>query len=419
LAKSEDELKDVERQWDEFQSTFTAPEALDDEQLKNAVVEDLSIVSKMTVEEYTLYQKWHEIHNKYPTHQGLFGTCLQDGEQELAINEIKNNIWVPNDPMDYVKLNPVMVYANGGELSTKWNTIRTFVSTMKNNNNIGRNLNYLVMDEVTGKYLGVICISSDFLDLTPRDKYIGWPRDVKTDQGLINHTAIGSTIVPLQPLGYNYTGGKLLALLCLCDEVQNKWKELYGDTLVGVTTTSLYGKSKTNQLSQYDRLQHWKKMGFTSGSVSYETTRSTTTEIVNWLKKNHTRKYFEWFVAKKLSGQPFKRDHKNRSNTFVYSKLNIPKNMIKSDHARGIYFSPLYNNTNEFLRKEITEDKLAKAFDTSYNSLVNVWKDKYAGKRIKSLVEQDRVSKETLFYDDLIYMDWEETKTKYLPQVGR
>ena len=54
-----------------------------------------------------------------------------------------------------------------------------------------------------------------------------------------------------------------------------------------------------------------------------------------------------------------------------------------------------------------------------YNALVNVWKDKYAGKRIRSLVEQDRVSKETLFYDDLIYMDWEETKAKYLQQVGR
>jgi len=34
-------------------------------------------------------------------------------------------------------------------------------------------------------------------------------------------------------------------------------------------------------------------------------------------------------------------------------------------------------------------------------------------------MEQDRVSKETLFYDDLIFMDWEKTKAKYLPQVGR
>ena len=419
MAKSEDELKDVERQWDIFQSTFEAPEALNDEQLKNAVVEDLTNVSKMTVEEYTLFQKWLEIHIKYPTHEALFGTCLQDGEQELAINKIKDNIWIPNDPMDYAKLKPVLVYTPEFDMQDTWNTIRNFTSTMKNNSNIGRNLSYIVQDDVTGKYLGVICISSDFLDLTPRDNHIGWSREVKTNQGMINHTAIGSTIVPLQPLGYNYTGGKLLALLCLCDKVQQDWKKQYGDTLIGVTTTSLYGKSKTNQLSQYDRLQHWKKMGFTSGSVSYEARKPTVKLMLDWLKKNHTRKYFEWYVAKNLDGMPYKRDHKNRSYTFMYSQLNVPKELIRSEHARGIYFSPLYTNTNEFLRKEISEKELAKAFDSSYDALVGLWKDKYAGKRIKSLVEQDRVSKETLFYDDLIYMDWEETKAKYLSQVGR
>lgn len=419
MAKSDEELKDVERQWDEFQQTFEAPEALSDEELKQVVTEDLKNVSAMTVEEYTLYQKWLEIHIKYPVHEGLFGSTLVNGQDEIDIKLTKENIWIPESPDDYTKLKPVLLYSNGNEMSTKWNTIRTFTSTMKNNNNIGRNLNYIVQDDVTGKYLGVICISSDFLDLTPRDNYIGWSRDVKTSQGMINHTAIGSTIVPLQPLGYNYTGGKLLALLCLCDEIQNRWKELYGDKLVGVTTTSLYGKNKAGGLSQYDRLQHWKKMGFTSGSVSYEARKPTVALMLNWLKKNHTRNYFEWYVAKNLDGMPYKRDHKNRSYTFIYNKLGIDKELIRSEHARGIYFSPLYTNTNEFLRKEITEDKLVKAFDTSYEALVGIWKDKYAGKRIKSLVEQGRVSSESLFYDDLIYMDWEETKEKYLTQVGR
>ena len=138
-----------------------------------------------------------------------------------------------------------------------------------------------------------------------------------------------------------------------------------------------------------------------------------------WLVKKYPRKYFEWFVAKKKSGQPYKRDHKNRSNTFIYSKLNIPKELIRSEHHRGIYFSPLYNNTNEFLRGEITEKDLTKSFDTSYKSLTDLWKEKYASKRIKSLSEQGRVSSETLFYDDLIYLTWEETKEKYLSQVGR
>jgi hypothetical protein len=108
-------------------------------------------------------------------------------------------------------------------------------------------------------------------------------------------------------------------------------------------------------------------MGYTSGSVSYETRKPTVKLMLDWLKKNHTRKYFEWYIAKNLDGMPYKRDHKNRSYTFIYSTLDIPKDLIRSEHARGIYFSPLYNNTNEFLRKEITEDKLDKSFDTSYD----------------------------------------------------
>ena len=174
MAKSDEELKSVELQWDAFQETFEEPEALTNDELKAVVIEDLTNVSKMSVEEYTLYQKWMEIHNKYPlVENGLFGAEL-NGDDELEIRSAKDNIWIPEDPMDYQKLKPVLIYTNKSELAEKWNTIRTFTSTMKNNSNIGRNLNYIVLDEVTGKYLGVICISSDFLDLTPRDNYIGW-----------------------------------------------------------------------------------------------------------------------------------------------------------------------------------------------------------------------------------------------------
>jgi len=416
---------DLERQWNDWlsQNDTSSFESLSDDNLREVVINDLTNVSKMTVEEYTLFQKWCEIHERYPTHvvSTLWGDEVQmvNKDDEMFIKQIKSNIWIPNSPEDYMNLEPELIYTKDAELSTTWNTIRTFTSTMKNNSNIGRNLNYIVADKKTGKYLGVICISSDFLDLTPRDQFIGWQREKKTQGHMINFTAIGSTIVPLQPLGYNYVGGKLLALLCLSDEVQYQWKKQYGDVLVGVTTTSLYGKNKMGGLSQYDNLKHWKKMGFSSGSVSYETTKPTVNAIRDWLKKNHTRKYFEWYAAKKPSGQPYKRDHKNRSYTFTYSKLNIPKELIRSEHQRGIYFSPLYNNTNEFLRGEIGEDQLVKSFDTSYEGLANLWKTKYASKRIRSLTEQNRVSTETLFYDDLIYLDWETAKEKYLSQVGR
>ena len=409
----------LEKQWETFQQENPTPyEHIDTNELKERLITELGYVSGMTVEEYTLYQKWCEVKNKYPaqTVNTLFGeeSQLVDLSKDKLLSHVKNNIWSPQDPMDFEKLQPELIYTKDDPSYPQlWNAIRTFASTMKNNNNIGRNLNFIVRDKPTKKYLGVICISSDFLDLTPRDNYIGWDRVRKT-QKMINHTAIGSTIVPLQPLGYNYTGGKLLALMCLSDKVQETWKKEYGDTMVGVTTTSLYGS-----FSQYQNLKYWKKRGHSAGSVSYEATKPTIQMLRKWIMENHTRKYFEWYSATKPTGQPYKRDHRNRSHTFAYSKLGIPKELTKSDHSRGIYFSTLYDNTREFLREEIPEDKLVKSFDSSVDALSELWRERYARKRIKSLIDQTRTNMETLYYDDLIHLSWEETKEKYLKQVGR
>jgi hypothetical protein len=425
MAYSFDPKDDVEAQWQKWSDSGIEFTDVDFGQLRERTINELTYVSAMDVREYTLFQKWCEIQEKYPT---IVVNDLWEGEKKVladekqrrAIEEVKANFWVQKDPDDYLKLEPELVYTNKeDDLPELWNTIRTFSSTMKNNSNIGRNLNFVVRDKVTKKYLGVICISSDFLDLTPRDNFIGWSREIKTQGAMINHTAIGSTIVPLQPLGFNYVGGKLLALLCLSDPVQELWEKLYGDKLVSVTTTSLYGKTKAGGLSQYDNLDYWQPMGFTSGSVSFEPLKDTRYLIREWLKKNHTRKYFEWYVAKKPSGQPHKRDHKNRSLNFAYSQLEIPKELIRSEHARGIYYTPLYDKTCEFLRKECEVKDLTKSFDTSVEHLVDIWKQKHAKPRIKQLVKKNNVSTESLFYDDLIYLTWEQAKEKYLPQVGR
>jgi hypothetical protein len=425
MAYSFDPKDDVEAQWQKWSAQNQEPEVLSDDTLREKIIKDLTFVSGMDVKEYTLYQKWCEVQDKYPSivvndlWEGET-RVLEDEKQRRAIAEVKSNFWVPKDPDDYLNLQPEMLYTNKeADLPELWNCIRTFSSTMKNNSNIGRNLNFVIRDRVTKKYLGVICISSDFLDLTPRDNHIGWPRELKTQGGMINHTAIGSTIVPLQPLGFNYVGGKLLALLCLADPVQEMWKKLYDDTLVSVTTTSLYGRTKADGLSQYDNLDHWQKMGFTAGSVSFEPEKDTRYQIRDWLRAKHTKKYFEWYVAKKSSGQPHKRDHKNRSLQFVYSKLSIPKELIRTDHARGIYWSPLYDNSIDYLNKRIEDKDLVKSFDTSVEALVDIWRNKHAKPRIKQLVKKGRNNNDTLFYDDLCYLTWEQTKEKYLPQVGR
>jgi hypothetical protein len=425
MSYSFDPKDDVDTQWKKWLDAGQEYKQIDTDELRERVIKELTYVSQMDVKEYTLYQKWCEVQERYPSVvvNDLWEgekCVLQDEEQRRAIEEVKRNFWIPESPDDYLKLQPELIYTNKEkDLPELWNCIRTFSSTMKNNSNIGRNLNFIVRDEITKKYLGVICISSDFLDLTPRDRYIGWSKELKTQGGMINHTAIGSTIVPLQPLGFNYVGGKLLALLCLSDPVQEMWEKLYGDKLVSVSTTSLYGKTKADGLSQYDNLDYWQKMGFTSGSVSYEPTNETRYMIREWLKTNHTRRYFEWYIAKKPSGQPHKRDHKNRSLTFTYSKLNVPKELIKSEHARGIYWCPLYAESVEFLRGEHNGKNMKKCFESSVEDLSNLWKEKHAKPRIKQLVKKNRVSGETLFYDNLAILSWQEAKSLYLPQVGR
>ena len=88
-------------------------------------------------------------------------------EQATVIQEVKNNFWLPDDPEEYLNLQPELVWTDGAEIQSHtnakgseiWNALRTFLSTMKNNSNIGRNLNFLVRDKVTQKYLGVICMS--------------------------------------------------------------------------------------------------------------------------------------------------------------------------------------------------------------------------------------------------------------------
>jgi hypothetical protein len=99
--------------------------------------------------------------------------------------------------------------------------------------------------------------------------------------------------------------------------------------------------------------------------------------------------------------------------------LKIPKELIKTDHARGIYWSPLYEESIPFLKGEHDGNYMTKLFDTSVENLSNIWKNKHAKPRIKQLVKKNNVSNSSLFYEDLIFLSWESAKEKYLPQIGR
>ena len=161
-------------------------------------------------------------------------------------------------------------------------------------------------------------------------------------------------------------------------------------------------------------------MGYSQGSLSFEMTKNTERAMLDYAEHHFNERYFLLYVAKRENGQTLKRDHRNRMRQFMYSQLKIPKELQKSDHQRGIYYSTFYDNSREFLRGEIDESKLVKSFDGSVEALTQLWKEKYAAKRINNLMNAERQNlTETLFYDDIIGMTWEECKQKYLGDVGR
>jgi hypothetical protein len=345
---------------------------------------------------------------------------------------------MPKKPDDYLKLEPELVfvkhmlpitsvsiwgqerldfYTNPDPLEDDWNAIRVFVATMPAGGSVGRSLRFLVRDKGTGKYLGVLCISGDFFDLGGRDKAIGWTQKEMVDQGMLSHTAIGSVIIPTQPFGFNYVGGKLLALLCLAREVAEMWEDIYGYRLVGVTTTSLYGDA--GGATQYDSLKHWKKYGYTAGSVPIRLSKKIQQLMKDWMWYEHPMDYWNLHVATRESGLPLVRDGNSRSADFCYRKLGFKPSEFQSEHPRKIYFAPLYSNTSDFLCRRIEAKKLEPLFDNSTDYLVDLWKTRYVARRIESLKKKDRVSYASSFYSDLIGLSWNQAKALYPERIGR
>ena len=406
-----------QKRYDDWLAEQTITPFDDEEGLRQRIQKFLDDAESQSIQEYMLERKYNQLHDIYQPKMttSLFGDKGYAVSKSLITElKAKSNIWVQENPDDYLDLEPELILTNKNtKYNGMFNALRLFTSTGENNNNIGRNLYYIIRDKKTQKYLGTINCSSDYLDVKCRDEKIGWTREQR-NSGRIGHTSVGSIIVPTQPLGYNYVGGKLLSLLIISDQVQNDWESLYGDKLVGLSTTSFYGT-----FSQYTGLKYWKNLGKSMGSSIARPNPELYAEIRAWLKSEHTQRYWEWYHGTDEHGVKIKRDHINRSLNFTYSKMKMKRSQYITGHQRGIYFCPLYTNTNEFLREEIKEDALIPRFDNSVGALTELWKTKYASKRIRNLQAKDAILDEVLYYDDMLFNDWETIKERYLPQVGR
>ena len=132
-----------------------------------------------------------------------------------------------------------------------WDTCINMISSHSNMVSIpGKALKLAVIEKNTNKYVGFMRFGSPVINMRPRNVLLGNVPNLQ----VFNKTCImGFVIVPAQPFGFNYLGGKLLAALCCSHQVREKLNKKYDMNLCMFETTSLYGNSKSS--SQYDGMK--------------------------------------------------------------------------------------------------------------------------------------------------------------------
>ena len=125
------------------------------------------------------------------------------------------------------------------------------VSSHNNESNIpGRELRWMIFEKKTQTCLGFIRFGSPTINSKPRNIWLGQSPNLSIFN---RHAAMGFVIVPSQPFGYNYLGGKLLALLCCSHYARETLNKVFEKDIALFETTSLYGS--TTDASQYDGLK--------------------------------------------------------------------------------------------------------------------------------------------------------------------
>ena len=139
--------------------------------------------------------------------------------------------------------------------SDTWETLLSITSSHINIAPVGRNIKLAVKEKNTGKFLGFIRLGSPVINCKPRNEMLGQVFTHQPEWGkrFNDSSMMGFVIVPAQPFGFNYLGGKLLAAICTSHEVREIINKKYGMNMCLFETTSLYGSSK--QSSQYDGMK--------------------------------------------------------------------------------------------------------------------------------------------------------------------
>jgi len=395
-----------------FNDFFDEPQ-FDFDAERKKFIDNLDYLKSMSVQEQTLYKKWQE-----------FNADVYSMTQKASkFSKIESAIWTPTDInnkeqtiKEIEALEPYveMVEQGNSTQNEMWTLVRRLIHTMEFTANPGRNVKFYVKDKVTGKILGIICLGSDVTSLGARDNFIGWTKDNKFKDGKLKHTSIGTTICCAQPLGFNFLGGKLVASLVTSSVVRDAWKKLYGETLVGLSTTSLYGIH-----SMYNSIPLWKTLGSSKGKIALKPDDSTYDVWHQWLKENEKDEYLRQTTQKEgVAGPPT--GVKQKVINMIFRAVGVKPSNYQHGFKRGIFYADMYENGKEFLRGEIEEKdlKMKQKYIDDSDYIMKWWKPR-AIRRYTKLFDEGRLKPEKLFYGDIVGKTWEETKEQYLGEVGR
>ena len=267
------------------------------------------------------------------------------------------------------------------------------VSSHNNEDNIpGRELRLMVYEKNTNKIVGFIRLQSPLINSKPRNQWLGKAPDLTIFN---RHAVMGFAIVPSQPFGFNYLGGKLLALMCVSHFAREQVSKVFEKDIALFETTSLYGS--TTSASQYDGLKPFiRYKGLTDSRFTpllhKQSFHKLHDEFTKW---NHG----EPLTENRASSKKMKRQNKMisiiRNSLEDKNKLNEFNSVIemafKLTQRKRAYVSDFgYGNVREVILGEQTKLVKGQNWDKfEYDNIIAWWKKK-AGKRYEKLKSEGR-----------------------------
>jgi hypothetical protein len=237
----------------------------------------------------------------------------------------------------------------------------------------GRTLKWIVTEENTKKIAGVVRFGSPTINSKPRNDYFG---EVLPLSNINAHFVMGFNIVPTQPFGFNYLGGKLLALLASSQELKRQFDEKYGTDLKYFETTSLYGTTKG--VSMYDGLKPFvRHIG------------DTESDFLPLFHDDEFRDFFWWFNERNGGERLVSADKSSKKLKIQQKMISIIRKSL-DDEIKLKEFNDCINHA-----KTLTEKKRYYLGDFRHTAeeAITWWKKK-ASKRYEKLKVEDRVRTE-------------------------